>query len=156
MQRKLTDAKVKNAKPKPDGKVNKLSDGGGLCLQVSATGKYWRYNYRYEGKQKTLAIGVYPDIGLSGARDKHAEARELLAEGIDPNEKKQATKQAEQVKHQDCFENIATDWFKKFSEGWTEKHKAKKWGYLEKDGSSVIFMGESLYNCRFLLPISPS
>ena len=77
MQRKLTDAKVKNAKPKPDG------------------------------KQKTLAIDVYPDIGLSGARDKHTEARELLAEGIDPNEKKQATKQAEQVKHQDFTSTIS-------------------------------------------------
>ncbi len=133
MQRKLTDAKVKNARPKPDGKVNKLSDGGGLFLQVSATGKYWRYNFRYAGKQKTLSLGVYPDVGLSSAREEHSKARELLAEGIDPSAKKRDIKKDEQAKHRDCFENIATDWFNKFSDHWTDKHKAKKWDYLKRD-----------------------
>ena len=133
MQRKLSDRQVKAAKIKLDGKVNKLSDGGGLFLQVSSTGKYWRYNYRFNKKQKTLSLGVYPEVSLSAARDRHNEAREVLALGNDPSEKKQATKQAEKAKHQDSFQNIATDWFNKFSEGWTDKHKSKKWGYLEKD-----------------------
>ena len=98
MQRKLTDIKAKNAKPKADGKVNKLADGGGLILQVSITGKYWRYNYRFDGKQKTLSLGIYPDVGLSVAREKHNKARELLTKGVDPSEAKK-----QQAKHQDCF-----------------------------------------------------
>jgi len=133
MQRKLSDRQIKTAKPKHDGKVTKLSDGGGLFLQVSTTGKYWRYNYRFEKKQKTLSLGIYPDISLSLARERHNEARELLARGVDPSQERQAEKQAEQAKHQDSFENIATEWFAKFSEEWTANHKAKVWKYLERD-----------------------
>ena len=133
MLRKLTDVKVRTAKTKPDGKVNKLSDGGGLILYVSATGKYWRYNYRYQEKQKTLAIGIYPDLSLSTAREKHLEARQKLAEGIDPSAAKQDAKQDAKDRHRDCFENIATEWFGKFSDGWTDNHKAKIWSYLERD-----------------------
>lgn len=132
MQRKLTDIKAKNAKPKPDGKVNKLSDGGGLILQVSTTGKYWRYNYRFNGKQKTLSLGIYPDVGLSTARDKHNQAREMLTNDIDPSEVKHLKKKKQQAKHQDCFENVADDWFNKFSENWSDKYKLKVRSFLEK------------------------
>ncbi|PWQ97693.1 tyrosine-type recombinase/integrase [Leucothrix pacifica] len=138
MQRKLSDRQIKAAKTKPDGKVSKLSDGGGLFLQVSTTGKYWRYNYRFDKKQKTLSLGVYPEIGLSLARDRHNEARELLARGVDPSQERQAEKQAEKAKHQDSFENIASEWFAKFSEGWTANHRAKVWKYLERDLFPVI------------------
>ena len=78
----LTDTFVKQVKW---GTVNKAgdkhSDGGGMHLLVKATGKYWRMDYRYLGKQKTLALGVYPDVSLLKARKRRADARELLADG---------------------------------------------------------------------------
>ena len=84
MRRKLTDSLVKNAKHKADGKPLNYSDGGGMYLHVKPTGKYWRYNYRIDGKMKTLSMGVYPLVTLKQARQSHDAARELLAKGIDP------------------------------------------------------------------------
>jgi hypothetical protein len=92
MKQKLVDSKAKNACPKADGRPQNLTDGGGLFLHVSTVGKYWRYNYRFQEKSKTLAIGVYPDISLKQARERHTEARELLARGIDPSSHKKAQK----------------------------------------------------------------
>lgn len=82
MKRSLTDTAVKNAKPSPDGKPKRYTDGGGLYLHVTSAGKYWRYNYRQDGKQKTLAFGAYPDTSLKHAREGHQAARELLARGV--------------------------------------------------------------------------
>jgi len=67
-----------------------LSDGGGLYLQVTPKGKYWRMNYRFGSKQKTLAIGVYPQVTLKEARLKREAAKKLLEQNIDPSQKKQA------------------------------------------------------------------
>ena len=92
MKSLLTDTTVKNAKPKD--KPYNLTDGGGLYLKVTTAGKYWRYNYSFNGKQKTYAMGVYPDTSLKQARDKHQAARESLAQGIDPSAKKQEDKGA--------------------------------------------------------------
>ena len=87
MKRKLTDSDVINAEP--NDKPYKLTDGGGLYLKITEAGKYWRYNYSHNGKQKTYAMGVYPDTSLKQARDKHQAARELLAQGVDPSSHKQ-------------------------------------------------------------------
>src|SRR5437660_1355034 len=96
----LTDVAVRNAKPKD--KPYKLSDEKGLYLLVSQAGKYWRMDYRFNGKRKTLALGVYPDVPLAGrkiaktderidgARDKRDQAREQIAAGIDPGEHRKA------------------------------------------------------------------
>ena len=138
MQRKLTDVKIRNAKPKPDGKVNKLTDGGGLCLQVEKAGKYWRYNYRYIGKQKTLAIGTYPEVGLSLARERHIEARAMLANGVDPSAFKQAEKQKEVILDKNTFSAVSLEWVTKFSENWTVAYKNKVANYLEKDINPFI------------------
>ena len=74
---------ISNAKPKE--KPYKLSDGGGLYLLVNGSGKYWRYDYRYQGKRKTLSIGVFPTISLNDARALHKKAkRELEFNGLDP------------------------------------------------------------------------
>ena len=82
---KLSDAAVRNAKA--NGKVQKLSDGGGLYLHVTATGsKLWRMAYRFEGKQKLLSFGAYPAVSLKDARHRRDDARESLAKGIDPGE----------------------------------------------------------------------
>ena len=109
---KLTATAVKQAKPK--AKAYSLSDGGWLYLFVKPNGtKAWRFNYRFNGKQKTLAIGVYPDISLKAARDKHKEARENLANGIDPNTHKQAKRAANQDALANSFEVVALEWLEK-------------------------------------------
>ena len=85
----LTDPKCKNAKPKD--KSYKLTDEKGLYLEVMPNGvKYWRMKYRYGGKEKRLAFGVYPEAGLKEARTKRDDARKLLADGADPGETRKA------------------------------------------------------------------
>lgn len=70
--------------------ARKISDGRGLHLLVGTNGsRYWRYNYRFQGKSRTLALGVYPDVSLEKARARHQEARTLLADGVDPSTRKQ-------------------------------------------------------------------
>lgn len=73
----LTDTATKNAQPKD--KPYKLSDGQGLYLLVNNTNKYWRYDYRFNGKRKTLALGVYPDVSIKQARQAHQCARNQLS-----------------------------------------------------------------------------
>ncbi|QSI20411.1 tyrosine-type recombinase/integrase [Proteus mirabilis] len=114
----LTDAKVRAAKPLD--KSYKLTDGDGMHLMVHTNGsKYWRLQYRFGGKQKMLALGVYPDISLAEARKKRDAARKLIANGFDPSEKRKEVKE-EQQKEFNTFEKIARDWHatnKKWSEG---------------------------------------
>lgn len=87
----LTEAKVKNAKPA--AKSYRIPDGQGLFLQISPQGgKYWRQRYFYAGKEKMLALGTYPEVTLSEARDKRHNARKDLANGIDPGAKKKEQK----------------------------------------------------------------
>lgn len=81
----LTELQIKNAKPKE--KDYKLSDGFGLHLLVTPTGgKLWRFQYRFDGRQKTLALGAYQSITLADARQRREDARKLLANGVDPGE----------------------------------------------------------------------
>jgi Arm DNA-binding domain len=82
------------AQAKVKGKQYKLADGGGMYLLINSTGsKYWRLNYRFDGKQKTLALGVYPDVSLSEARNGLEQARKLLANGVDPSDIQRVQKQ---------------------------------------------------------------
>ena len=133
MKYKLTDTVAKNAKTKPDGKPAKYTDGGGLHLLVMKSGKYWRYDYTHEGKRKTLAVGVYPDVGLKAARDKHQQAREQLANGVDPSEQKQAARAELLAKVENSFEAIAREWHKKYSHTWTDGHAEHISKRLERD-----------------------
>ena len=75
----LSDVAVRNSKP--TDKPRKLSDERGLYVLVAKAGKYWRFDYRYDGKRRTLAVGVYPDVTLAQARERRAQARALLAKG---------------------------------------------------------------------------
>lgn len=85
----LSETQIENARP--GEKVLKLFDGGGLFLQVDPKGgKLWRYKYRFEGKEKLLCIGAYPNVSLSDARLQHSEARLLLKQGTDPSAFKRA------------------------------------------------------------------
>ncbi|GKV84829.1 integrase [Pectobacterium carotovorum subsp. carotovorum] len=116
----LTDSKVKNAKSLE--KEYKLTDGFGMHLLVHPNGsKYWRLSYRFEKKQRILALGVYPSVSLSKARERRDEARKLIAEGIDPNAKKksEATELKAKRDNTRAFKVVASSWFatkKKWSE----------------------------------------
>jgi hypothetical protein len=89
----LTDTAIRNAKP--GEKPVKLFDERGLYLEISPTGgKWWRFKYRFDGKEKRLSLGVYPDVSLKDARDRRDAARRLLADGIDPSENRKAQKSA--------------------------------------------------------------
>ena len=112
----LTDAAVKNAKPK--GKEYKLTDEKALHLLVKPSGgKLWRLAYRFGGKQKSLALGKYPDVTLKQARERRDEARKLLANGIDPGEARKAEKAAKEAATANTFGRIAEEWFEAWSEG---------------------------------------
>lgn len=107
----LTDTQIRNARFNPDGAGNRLSDGGRMYLQLTAAGgKLWRMNYRFNGKDKTLALGAYPDVPLSAARKKRDEARENLAAGVDPSEAKRAEKRAVRLAAANSFEVVANGW----------------------------------------------
>lgn len=112
---KLTNIQCKNAKFNPDGKGNKLSDGGGLFLHVTEVGKYWRLNYRFLDVQKTLAIGVYPQISLGEAREKRDAAKKLVAVGKDPNTEKKLAKIELRTSYENNFEAIAREWYSHIS-----------------------------------------
>ena len=106
---KLTDITIKRAKPSEG--AYKLSDGGGLFLQVEPTGgKLWRYKYRFNGAERKLALGKYPDISLQEARRLHQEAREQLARGIDPGVAKQTMKKTKGDLAANSFEAVAREW----------------------------------------------
>jgi len=128
----LTNIEVKNAKPK--AKPYKLSDGGGLFLLVQPTGsKWWRYKYRYAGKEKLLALGVYPEVSLADARDRHLEARRFLSEGNDPNEVKKEAKRLIILNTENSFEAVAREWHENRSHMWSPRHTSQIMKCLEAD-----------------------
>ncbi len=109
---KLTDTAVR--KSKPEAKPYKMADGGGMYLEVMPNGsKYWRLKYRYEGKEKRLAFGVYPDITLADARQQRDDARKLLAHEIDPSAQKKAVKAAK-GERDNAAKNLAVSSFKRW------------------------------------------
>ena len=113
----LTELQVKNAKPTV--KPYKLSDGGGLFMLVHTNGgRYWRLAYRFEGKQKTLALGVYPDVSLAEARERRDQARKLLANEKDPGAVKLEQRARVAALSEHSFEVIAREWFAKHSPNW--------------------------------------
>jgi integrase len=129
---KLTDTAVRKAKPK--AKSYKIADGGGMYVEVMPNGsKYWRMKYRYAGKEKRLALGVYPDTSLALARDRREQARKLLANGDDPGAVKQTHKQLSKIAATNTFEAVAREWVENRSNDWTEGHKALTLRTLEQD-----------------------
>lgn len=105
----LSDTSIRNAKP--ESKAVRMFDGGGLYLEVSpAGGKLWRLKYRFDGKEKRLALGVYPDVSLKDARDRREVARKLLSAGVDPGANKKAQKTARTDAAANSFEIVAREW----------------------------------------------
>ena len=129
---KLTVAEVKAAKA--ERTPLKLRDGGGLyCLVRPGGGKYWRYDYRFAGKRKTLALGVFPRISLAQARKSHFLARDSLDQGIDPGEAKKIQKLSRNLAELDTFEGIAREWFAQKMADKSDSHRVRTWRILEKD-----------------------
>lgn len=105
----LTDTAVRNAKPR--AKPYKISDGGGLYLLIQTSGtKLWRLAYRFAGKQKTLALGAYPTVTLQKARKGRDDARQLLADGLDPSVQKRQNKAAARLGGDATFKALALEY----------------------------------------------
>ena len=122
----LTNLKVHKAKPKD--KQYKLADERGMYLLVHPKGgKYWRLDYRIEGRRKTLAIGIHPEISLKEARKKRDRARSDIEDGIDPS----GDRNGKAVLGDDFFEAIAREWHEKYRSQWTENHAATTLRRLE-------------------------
>lgn len=121
----LSVVTVKNSKysGKPAG--DKLADGGGLYLLVKAGGKYWRMDYRFADKRKTLALGVYPAVSLVQARSARDKAREELAQGIDPSITKRIAKAASKHSAANTLEAVAREFYAKQQDTWSESHSGK-------------------------------
>lgn len=128
----LTDTAIRTAKP--GTKPIKMSDEKGLYLILNPNGsKWWRLDYRFEGKRKTLSMGVYPDISLKDARERRDTARKQLANGIDPGEHRKASKAARTDALANSFEVIAREWFKKNEPTWVPGHADKIIRRFERD-----------------------
>jgi hypothetical protein len=127
----LTDTAVRN--PRPAEKPYKLTHRKGLYLLVNATGKYWRLDYRYAGKRKTLVLGVYPDVTLATARERRDDARKLLANDTDPSLVTAATKRAKLQAVENTFDAVAREWYGKKLPTWAPTTAQKVIRQLEKD-----------------------
>ena len=123
----LSDVAVRHAKSADTPR--KLSDERGLYLLITKAGKYWRFDYRYDSKRRTLALGVYPDVTLAQARERRDQARALLANNLDPS----AIKKARKIAAEDSFEAVAREWFAKFSPGWVPHHADRIIRRLERE-----------------------
>ena len=127
----LTDTKIR--KVKPQSKPATFFDGSGLFLLVTPAGrKFWRFKYRFDGKEKLLAFGAYPEISLQDARQKREEARRQLAKGIDPGAVRKAQKQAK-TESSETFEIIAREWYAKYTHTWKPSHSERLLRRLEHD-----------------------
>jgi integrase len=124
----LTDTEIRKARAK--GKAYRMSDSGGLFLFVTASGgKLWRWKYRFEGREKLMSFGSYPDVSLSLARERHVEARKLLAIGTDP----MAARKAEKSAAEDSFQSVARIWLEHWQDGKSPRHAAYVKRRMEAD-----------------------
>lgn len=128
----LTDPAIRNAKP--SHKPVRLFDAGGLYIEISPSGgKWWRLKYRFNGKEKRLSLGVYPQVGLKEARQRRDSARKLLADGIDPGVARKTAKTTSTEARTNSFETVAREWFAKFSPNWTPDHADRIIRRFERD-----------------------
>ena len=123
------------SKAKPTGKQRKLFDGRGLFLLIAPTGgKLWRLKYRFNGVEKLISLGKYPDVPLAAARNKRDDARRLIAAGIDPSAQRRSEREAAEA----TFEVVAREWFDRFKAQWTEKHQRDVLSRMEDNLFSFI------------------
>jgi integrase len=119
----LSDVSIRKAKPGP--KPQKIADGRGLFLLLTSAGqRWWRFKYRFAGKEKLLSLGVYPDVSLKQAREKCDAARKLVAAGTDPSALRQAEKRAAREAAENDFASVARDWLENIKGEWAPQHYA--------------------------------
>jgi hypothetical protein len=116
----LNDVEIRNAVSAE--KPFKLAHEKGLYVLINKVGKYFRYDYRFQGQRKTLALGVYPETSLKEAREAHYDAHRLLQNGIDPSLHRKNMKVMEKDRAKHCFEAVAREWFTKNQHTWAESH----------------------------------
>ena len=127
---KLSNTAIQNAVTKD--KPYRLFDGAGLYIEVHPNGgKYWRFKYRYHGKEKRLSLGIYPDVGLKKARDKLTHVRQQLSDDIDPARQRKQDQVKSSTEH--SFEGVAREWFGKHKHNWADSHSSKMIRRLERD-----------------------
>ena len=130
----LTDTFIKNSTKhsgKPAG--DKYTDGGGMYLLVTGAGTYWRMNYRFAEKRKTLALGTYPEVSLAKARAKREKAREVLADGVDPSAVKRSEKALKLTTSENTFKAIALEWHGTKVSSWSTTHADTTLERMEKN-----------------------
>jgi hypothetical protein len=128
----LTELKIRNAKAMDQ--PYRLADGGGLYLYVSpAGGKLWRWKYRFEGKEKLMSFGAYPEVSLLAARTAHQEHRTKLAAGTDPMAERKAQKTLQVREVETSFEYVAKAWFAKWKKGKCGRHASYTERRMEAD-----------------------
>lgn len=128
----LTDKRILAAQP--GARLVKLPDGEGLYLFIPPSGaKWWRFRYRFAGREQMISFGVYPEVSLAEARRRRAEARRLIADGVNPSEHRKATKTMEADRAANSFEAVAREWFAKMAKVWAPSHSAKIIRRLERD-----------------------
>ena len=128
----LSDIKIRQAKPKDT--PYKLADGQNLFLHIQPNGgKYWRYRYNWLGKEKTLALGIYPDVSLAQARERREQARKQRAGGVDPGEFKKEQKRQAMAEDGNTFEIIAREWLEMKASSWTAYYSKQVRQRLEND-----------------------
>lgn len=135
----LTATQVKQSRPKK--KPFKLSDGGGLYLLVQPKGsKYWRLAYRYAAKQKTLALGIYPQVSLADARIKREEAKQYLSKGVNPsNLMSKKVRKLNAIENQEnSFEAMAKEWHELQKDAWSKNHSDRVLASLQKEAFKDI------------------
>lgn len=133
---KLNDLTCKTAKPNPPPSKTprKLADGEGLYLWVMPNGKkYWRFKYRYLGKPKEYAIGVYPEVSLKEARAEKYKARKLLAKGKDPLEERKLERAKRELNAHNTFKVIALEWYENRKDQWTPRYADEVLKRLDED-----------------------
>lgn len=128
----ITAFEIKNVRAVD--KPVKLFDGGGLFLLVQPSGtRWWRFKYRYLGKEKLLSLGTFPEVSLKDARERREAARKQLANGIDPSEHRKSTKTALLAISENAFEKVAREWFERYSKKWAASHGDRIIRRLERD-----------------------
>ena len=128
----LSNTAIRTAKS--DLKPRKLYDERGLFLLISPKGgKWWRLKYRFDGKEKLLSLGTYPDVSLKQARERRDDARKLIANGVNPGEHRKAIKATRADRLENSFEVLAREWFSKYSKNWGDDHCQRVMRRLERD-----------------------
>jgi integrase len=128
----LTDTALRNARP--DGSIRRLYDSEGLYVEIAPSGgKWFRLKYRFNGKEKRISLGVYPEVTLKAARDRRDFARRLVASGIDPSQDRKQQKALQASQEANTFETVTREWFEKNSSPWVRAHADRKIRLFERD-----------------------